>query len=88
MKTNILDLKGLHNSNPPPETPIWVLQENGTVTIGASHNNGMGCGGIALCEVDFEKNVIRISNNTFLVKVTHWALVEDMEQIKKVYELE
>lgn len=88
MKTGLIDLKGLRNSSPPSETPIWVLQENGTITIGAFHNNGMGVSGVATCEVDFEENIIRISNNEFLIKVTHWAPIRSMEQIKEVYELE
>ena len=69
---------------PPVEKPMWVKQNNGIISIAAYHNNGMGCTGLAVCEVDLENDTINISNNEFLLSVTHWAILEDKVQILAV----
>jgi len=46
---------------------MWVMQEDGCISIGACHNNGMGCSGIAICKPDLKNETILVSNNEFLI---------------------
>jgi len=78
-KINFISFK---DEKPPVETPIWVKQNTGHVSIGAVHNNGMGCSGIAVGE--FKDGGVLISNNKFLMMVTHWAPIESQEEVISV----
>lgn len=69
----------------PLETPIWIMQEGGKISIGALHNNGCGCSGVATCKVvDSKKGTIQINSDEFLIKSIYWAPIESMEQVVKV----
>lgn len=72
---------------PPIENPMWVMQECGQISIGVYHNNGMGCSGIAVCKPDLKNETILVSNNEFLVKVTHWSPLGDKKEIMRVLEI-
>lgn len=73
---------------PPVETPMWVMQEGGRISIGAYHNNGINYSGIVVCEPDLKNETILFSNNKFLLKVTHWSPLGNKEEIMRVLELD
>jgi len=84
----MLEFIDFNTIRPPVETPMWVKQDNGVISIAAYHNNGMGCTGLAVCEVDLENETINVSNNEFILCVTHWAVLEGKQQILNVLNTE